>query len=161
MDTQFDKFLQIGIIVKDADAAIKHWERFGMGPWRVNTFDSEGFSDFLLDGKPGKLVMKCAFCNAWGFEIELIEPISDSAYKTWLDAHGPGMHHIAVITKDHFNDVVKDYQEYTGKELWIHGQEKNIGMNFAYMDLIKELGIFVEIYDEDKKGGIPADFKVE
>jgi methylmalonyl-CoA/ethylmalonyl-CoA epimerase len=30
------------------------------------------------------------------------------------------------------------------------------GMEFAYLDLIKELGLFVEIYNEDKKGGLEA-----
>ena len=31
-------------------------------------------------------------------EIELIEPIGDSAFKTWLEQHGPGIHHIAAVT---------------------------------------------------------------
>ena len=29
-------------------------------------------------------------------------------------------------------------------------------MEFAYLDLVKELGIFVEIYNEEREGGLPA-----
>jgi methylmalonyl-CoA/ethylmalonyl-CoA epimerase len=161
MDTQFAKFLQIGIIVEDVDATVKHWEEYGIGPWRVGTLDTDSFPDFHMDGKPDRLIMRTAFCDVYGFEIELIQPISDSAYKRWLSEHGQGMHHIAVITKDKFGKVIDDYKKSTGKDLWIWGKEDTIGMNFAYMDLVKELGLMVEIYDEDKKGGIPADFKVK
>jgi len=29
-------------------------------------------------------------------------------------------------------------------------------MEFAYLDLVKELGLFLEIYNEDKTGGLEA-----
>ncbi len=160
MDAQFSKFLQIGIIVRDAHAAAECWEKkFGIGPWTYGGVDSDAIPQLEIVGEPGKKIKTInAFCNCWGFELELIQPVSESPYKTWLDEHGPGIHHIAVITKDNFEKVISDYKEMTGKEPWIHCISKPIGMNFAYLDLTEQLGVFTEIYDEDKKGGIPADF---
>jgi len=162
MDTQFAKFLQIGIIVKDVEATVKKYEEeYGLGPWKIIEFGPKMFPKMLVDGKPGMLEMKNAFCNAYGFEIEVIQPVSESAYSKWLEEHGPGIHHIAVITRDKFKDVIDEHKRLTGKDPWIWCKEDNgkdgEGMEFAYLDLIKELGLFVEIYNEDKKGGLPAD----
>lgn len=157
MNTQFAKFLQIGIIVEDLDAAIKHYtEDFGFGPWRTGEIDSDQFPNLIVNGKKDKLHTRCAFCDAYGFEIELVQPISPSPYKTWLDEHGPGIHHIAVITRDPFDQVVAEHKRLTGKDPWLWCKEESIGMEFAYLDLSKELGMFVEIYNEDKTGGLEA-----
>ena len=157
MNTQFAKFLQIGIIVEDVDVATKRWnDEYGMGPWKILDIDSENFEDFQINGQPGKLHMRNAFCDAYGFEIELIQPISDSPYKEWLKEHGPGIHHIAVITRDPFDKVIEEHKKLTGKDPWIWCKEPSIGMEFAYLDLVKELGLFVEVYNEEKTGGLDA-----
>lgn len=151
MNAQFSKLLQIGIIVENVDEAVKNYEElFGMGPWRISMMDSAEFPELLVDGKPGDMKNRCAFCSIYGMEIELIEPQSDSAYKVWLDEHGPGIHHLAFITRDSFDDVMTKCREITGKEPWIHGQELSIGMDFAYVDLRKQLGIICELYNEDR-----------
>ena len=161
MNTQFAKLLQIGIIVEDVDAVSKRFEEnYGMGPWNTIEFGPKMFPKMLIDGEPGMLEMKASFCQAFGMEIELIQPVSESAYSKWLKEHGPGIHHIAVITRDNFKDVIAEHERLTGKQPWIWCKEDNgkdgEGMEFAYLDLIKELGIFVEIYNEDKKGGLEA-----
>ena len=151
MNAQFSKLFQIGIIVEDVEAAVKNYEElFGMGPWRLAAMDTDEFPEMLIDGKPGQLKNKCAFCNIYGMELELIQPISPSAYKTWLEEHGPGIHHIAVLTRDPFDKVLAQCREITGKEAWFHGEERNIGMDFAYVDLRKELGLICELYNEDR-----------
>jgi methylmalonyl-CoA/ethylmalonyl-CoA epimerase len=159
MEPQFKKLLQIGIIVDDVDKCVKNYEEhFGMGPWRITYMDKEHFPKLMADGKPTDMANKCAFCDAYGIELELIEPLAPSAYKTWLDEHGPGIHHIAVITKDSFGEVMDKCRELTGKDAWLHGQEPDIGMDFAYLDLTKQLGIFVEIYNEDRSTQPGHDF---
>ena len=117
MDTQFAKFLQIGIIVENVEETVKQYEKYGIGPWRISPLDSAEFPDFTMNGKKERLQTVMAFCDCWGFELELIQPVSDSPYKTWLEEH-------------------------------------------AYLDLHKELGLFLEIYNEDKKGGLDANFKL-
>lgn len=157
MDTQFAKFLQIGIIVEDVEAVTKRWnDDYGMGPWRICDINSNDFENFQVNGKPGEFHTINAFCNAYGFELEVIQPVADSPYMDWLKEHGPGIHHIAVITRDPFEKVIEDHKKLTGKDPWIVCKEPNIGMEFAYLDLIKELGIFVEIYNEEKTGGLDA-----
>lgn len=151
MNAQFKKLLQIGIIVEDVEAAVKNYEElFGIGPWRMGALDTEQFPEMLFDGKSVEMKTKCAFCSVYGMEIELIQPISPSAYKTWLDEHGPGIHHIAVLTRDPFDKFIDQYKEITGKDLWLRGEERNIGMDFAYVDLRKELGLICELYNEDR-----------
>lgn len=161
MDAQFSKLLQIGIIVEDVDAAVKRYEeQYGMGPWNRVDFGPGLFPKMLVNGKPGMVEGKFAFCKAYGMELELIEPVNDSPYKTWLKEHGPGIHHIAAVTRDSFHDVVSEHERLTGKKPWLWCKEdngkENEGMEFAYLDLTKELGLFVEIYNEERSGGHPA-----
>lgn len=151
MKPQFSKLLQIGIIVRDVDKCIKNYEeQFGIGPWRIAVMDKESFPKLTIDGKPGNIATKCAFCNAYGMELELIEPLTESAYKTWLDEHGPGIHHLAFITRDSFGEVLEQGRRLTGREAWIRGQEPDIGMDFAYLDLTETLGFIAEVYNEDR-----------
>ena len=160
MDTQFKKFLQIGIIVEDVEATIKHYEEYGVGPWRVAPFDIKDLPNFTMNGEHKRMHTIMAFCNIWGFELELIQPVSDSPYKTWLEEHGPGMHHIALITRDDFGKVLEEHKQLTGRDPWLWCREPEIGMEFAYLDLHKELGMFLEVYNEQKHGGLDANFKL-
>ena len=131
MNTQFAKFLQIGIIVENAEETIKHFEEdYGIGPWRVSPLDSNEFPDFSMNGKKERLQTIMCFCDCWGFEIEVIQPISDSPYKTWLEEHGPGMHHIALITRDKFEDVIAEHKKLTGRDPWLWCKDPQIGMEF-------------------------------
>ena len=116
MNTQFAKFLQIGIIVENAEEAVKQYEKYGIGPWRISPLDSAEFPDFTMNGKKERLQTVMAFCDCWGFELELIQPVSESPYKTWLEEHGPGMHHIALITRDEFGKVIAEHKELTGRD---------------------------------------------
>ncbi len=160
MEPKFTHLLQLGIIVEDVEKAIKHYEEFlGFGPWDILEFGPELFPKLLVDGKPGTLEIRCAFCQCFGMEIELIEPVSDGVYKTWLEEHGPGIHHIAVVTKDAFDKVIEDAKERFGTDPWIWCKEDNgkagEGMEFAYLNLAKEMGLYVEIYNETRSGGSP------
>ena len=69
------------------------------------------------------------------------------------------MHHIALITRDSFTEVVEEHKKLTGRDPWLWCKDPQIGMEFAYLDLHKELGLFLEIYNEEKKGGLDANFK--
>jgi methylmalonyl-CoA/ethylmalonyl-CoA epimerase len=160
MNTQFAKFLQIGYIVENVEETIKHYEEYGIGPWRVSPLDSAEFPDFTMNGKRERLQTIMAFCDCWGFELELIQPISDSPYMDWLKEHGSGMHHIALITRDSFEEVLAEHKEKTGRDPWLWCKDPKIGMEFAYLDLAKELGMFLEVYNEEKHGGLPADFRL-
>lgn len=153
-DSQFRKMLQIGIIVRNVDAAVKAYEeKYGFGPWKIETLSNRipPFIEMTLNGEYEDFEIKTAFCNCFGMEFELIEPISDSVYKTWLKEHGPGIHHLAFLTKKEYKDLLKDHQEETGKKPWIRGECPTIGMDFSYLDFREELGFIAEVYGMDKE----------
>ena len=101
MQPEFKQLLQIGMIVRDVDKAVRYYEDvLGMGPWTVSFMrgDEPPMEDLTVDGKPMPcIVSKLAFLNAYGIELELIEPIADTPFKQWLEEHGPGIHHIAAV----------------------------------------------------------------
>ena len=159
MEAKFSKLLQLGIIVDDVDKCVKNFEElYGIGPWKIVMMDRNTFPKLTVNGEPSDMANKCAFCNAYGLELELIEPLTESPYKDWLDEHGPGIHHIAVITKDKFDDVLEHHKKVTGEGPWLRGQEPDIGMDFAYLDLTKVLGMFIEVYNEDRSTQPGHDF---
>lgn len=160
METQLQRLLQIGVLVENVESAVRRFEEdFGFGPWNIVHFGPEMFPNLIVDGKPGKLEQKLAFCKAFGMEIELVEPISEGPYLEWIREHGPGIHHLAVITRDPFAQVVAEHERMTGKKPWIWCRDGDAapgeGMEFAYLDLRKEIGLILEIYNEQRSGGIP------
>ena len=166
MEPEFKRLMQIGIIVRNVEEAVKNYEAMGMGPWDVNYMrnDEPPFEDMTLDGKeiPEKgPIMKTAMMTAYGLEIELIEPIADNAYKEWLDTHGPGLHHVAMDLKSDYFKVLETCKEKTGKEPWIRGQGVHGMMDFSYLDLREELGLIVECYKSLQPGkpALPYDMK--
>ena len=155
MATKFPVLLQIGIIVRDRDKAVENWEKLGFKMREVGVLSGENppLDDLTIDGvKTPVTVSKTAFFNCHGMEIELIEPIIDSPYKKWLDEHGPGIHHIAVVTEDNYDDVLAQYKEEKGSEPWVRGIGMGGLMDFSYLDLREELGIFAEIYRNIQPG---------
>ena len=151
MEAYFKKFVQIGILVNDLDEAIRNFkEKFGIGPWKKQSLNPALFPGMTVDGKPSDLKNECAFCEAYGMEWELIQPISDSPYKEWLDKHGPGIQHLSLIPRESFDDTLDDVKQTTGKELWLRGRCPEVGMDFAYLDLKNELGFLLEIHNEDR-----------
>ncbi len=164
MATKFPILLQIGIIVRDRDKAVAGWEKLGFKMREVGGMSGEQppFDDLTIDGKRrAELVSKTAFFNCYGMEIELIEPVADTPYKKWLDEHGPGIHHIAVITEDSYDKVLEDYKAEKGEDPWIRGVAMGGMMDFSYLDLREDLGIIAEIYRNILPGrpGIPYEYE--
>lgn len=151
MRPEFKRLMQIGIIVRNVDEAVKNYEEFGMGPWDRTTLrnDVPPFEDIKFNGKeiPEKgIIMKTATLACFGTEIELIEPVADTVYKEWLIKHGPGVHHIAFDTKTENSELLNKCKEKTGRDPWIKGTGIGGLMDFSYIDLREELGLIVECY---------------
>jgi hypothetical protein len=101
MSRIFGKVRQMGYVVCDIEAAMKHWaEVLGVGPWvytkKIIT------TDFRYNGKPYDLDMSIAVANSGDIQIELIQQRSDtpSMYRDFLQAHGEGFHHMSAWTTD-------------------------------------------------------------
>jgi catechol 2,3-dioxygenase-like lactoylglutathione lyase family enzyme len=127
---------QIAIVVKDMDDALESYHRIlGWGPWNVYEHTPPSLHDTYVRGEPVEYTMLGAECHVGPVDVELLQPLDGpSIYKEWLDEHGEGMHHIAVMrhtpeeseeTMRHFNGL--------GAEVLMEGR---IGesIHFYYLD---------------------------
>ena len=127
---------QIAIVVNDMDDALEKYHRvLGWGPWNVYEHTPPSLHDTYVRGKPVEYTMLGAECHVGPVDVELLQPLDGpSIYKEWLEEHGEGMHHIAVMrhtpeesaeTMRHFNGL--------GAEVLMEGR---IGesIHFYYLD---------------------------
>jgi methylmalonyl-CoA/ethylmalonyl-CoA epimerase len=127
---------QIAIVVNDIDDALEKYTRIlGWGPWNVYEHAPPSLHDTYLHGEATEYTMIGAEAHVGAIDVELIQPVEGpSIYKEWLDEHGEGMHHIAVMrhtpeeseeTMRHFNGL--------GAEVLMEGR---IGesIHFYYLD---------------------------
>lgn len=168
MEPVLNRLMQIGIIVRNVDEAVKRYEQMGMGPWEITVMDNSCplFDDLTFDGSPITSkgpIMKTAMLTCYGLELELIEPIADTAYKRWLDEHGPGIHHLAFDIKEDYEKTLENCEKETGKKPWVRGQGIHGLMDFSYLDLREELGLIIECYKalQPGKPALPYDTKGE
>src|SRR5688572_15422751 len=102
---QFPKLVkditQVAIVVRDLDAAMEHYSRLGVGPWRVYTYAPPRMTDTRLRGVPTPFSMKLALAWTNDMNWELIQPLDGpSIYWEFLRDHGEGIHHINVDCGD-------------------------------------------------------------
>lgn len=141
----FGQFLQIGIVVQNVDVAIKEYEKFGIGPWEFVDFNGKHIPGFTEYGEPGNLEFKGAMCQFSGFEIELIQPVSEGIFTEWLREHGPGVHHLAFVPKEGFDGFVQEFKG-NGNHTIIEALFGDGNHGFTYLDTFKQLGFYSEIH---------------
>jgi catechol 2,3-dioxygenase-like lactoylglutathione lyase family enzyme len=90
---------QIAIVVNDIDEALERYHRIlGWGPWNVYEHKPPSLHDTYVRGKAVDYTMIGAEAHVGAIDVELLQPVEGpSIYKEWLDEHGEGMHHIAVM----------------------------------------------------------------
>jgi catechol 2,3-dioxygenase-like lactoylglutathione lyase family enzyme len=85
-------------------------------------------------GKPADYVAHVSLSYAGDTQLELIEPVrGESIYTEFLDASGPGLHHVAIEADDHdhFDTMLVD-AERDGASVVCRGTMPG-GMSFAYL----------------------------
>jgi len=146
MSRVFGKVCQNGYVVRDIEAAMKHWiDVMGVGPWfYIEDVKTDWFKH---RGAPSDVKMSIALANSGDLQIELIQQRNDapSMYKEFLDAGLEGLQHMSYWTHD--------YQELYDRALslgYVVGHEGAIGGEkgrFAYFDTQAHPGTVVEISD--------------
>ena len=101
--------------------------------------------DTFLHGVPASYTMTGAETHVGPIVVELLAPgEGPSIYKEWLDAHGEGLHHIAVMrpsreeaaaTCDHFRKL--------GADVLMEGRLGET-IHFLYMDTEPMLKVIIE-----------------
>jgi Glyoxalase/Bleomycin resistance protein/Dioxygenase superfamily len=97
MSRLFGNIEQLGIVVRDADAAMTEWaQRLGVGPFYV--FRNCVFENFKYRGKASPTpTLTLGFANSGNLQIEVIQQHNDvpSAYKDFLADGHEGMQHVS------------------------------------------------------------------
>lgn len=146
MSRIFGKVCQNGYVVRDIEAAMKHWiDVMGVGPWFY--IEDVKTDWFTCRGKVSDVKMSIALANSGDLQIELIQQRNDalSLYKEFLDAGFEGLQHMSYWTHD--------YQALYDRALslgYVIGHEGCIGGEkgrFAYFDTQAHPGTIVEISD--------------
>lgn len=149
MASVFKQLGQISMVVEDVMETAKIWnDEYGIGPWGFLHFTEENMTSMSVHGKNVPYAMDIALCNMHpNIEIELIAPKDDrSIYAEFLREHGPGIHHIAFVTPHGTFNVAKEMLERKGIE-HAQGGKDPMGQEFAYYNLCKQLGCFIELND--------------
>ena len=100
MSRLFGDLRQNGFVVRDIEAAMRHWTRvLGVGPWFY--FERAPITDFRYDGRPSDVAVSIALANSGPLQIELIQQRNDapSSYLDFLRAGHEGLQHVAFWTE--------------------------------------------------------------
>jgi hypothetical protein len=100
MSRVFGEVRQNGYVVRDIEAAMRHWtEVLGVGPFFY--FERVPMQDFRYRGRPSEIEVSIALANSGALQIELIQQRNDAAssYRDFLGAGHEGLQHIAYWTE--------------------------------------------------------------
>jgi hypothetical protein len=96
----FGEIRQNGFVVRDIEAAMRHWvEVLGVGPWFY--LERAPITTFHYRGQPSPIEVSIALANSGSLQIELIEQRNDapSSYLDFLREVGQGLQHVAFWTE--------------------------------------------------------------
>jgi methylmalonyl-CoA/ethylmalonyl-CoA epimerase len=138
---------QIAVVVKDIDEALERYHRvLGWGPWNVYEHKPPALHHTYLRGVPTDFSMIGAETHVGPIVVELLQPLDGpSIYKEWLDEHGEGLHHIAVMrpTPKESEQTRRHFLDEAGAEILMEGR---IGetIHFYYLDTEPALKVIFE-----------------
>jgi len=138
---------QLGFVVPDVEAAMRHWiDTFGVGPFVcMERGTAQPAPVTYLRGKPTVVELKLAFGFLGGTQIELIEQTNDapSPYRSFLDAGREGLQHLGYWVEDH-NAACKRVEAAGYKrdyEILVTGQDQPI----IYYQSPASIGVMLEL----------------
>lgn len=102
MSRIYGEVRQLGYVVADIEAAMRHWiEMFGVGPWFY--VDRLPLTSFHYRGKPCMPHVSIALANSGRAQIELIQQRCDtpSMYRDFLAGGPEGLQHVSTWPIDY------------------------------------------------------------
>lgn len=142
-----DKVTQVGIIVRDIEAAARAWsEILGQPMPEIQVTGPVEATQAEYQGESTSARAKLAFFHLGQVDLELIEPVGGpSTWKDQLDRHGNSLHHIAFEVKGMKEKVA--YLDSQGLPLVQRGEYT--GGRYAYVDGAAQLGSVLELLEND------------
>jgi 4-hydroxyphenylpyruvate dioxygenase-like putative hemolysin len=150
LDPGMEKVIQIAIVVKDIEAAAKHWaELLGKPVPEIRTTRPGNEVKVIYRGKPSNGQVKLTFFVLGQVVIELLEPISEgTSWQEFMDEKGEGVQHIGFKVVD----AVKASQalEEAGYPVFHQGRYDSDDGTYIYHDTQDALGVVVELLHSDE-----------
>lgn len=146
MSRFFGNVCQNGYVVRDIEAALKHWtEVLGIGPFYY--IDRVQCDWFTYKGEPSPVEMSIALGNTGDLQIELIQQRNDapSMYMDFLNAGREGLQHMSYWTRDYQADY--DRAIAAGFKVGHEGQIGGPQGRFVYFDTETHPGTVIEMSD--------------
>lgn len=146
MSRFFGKVCQNGYVVRDIEAALKHWtEVMGVGPFYY--IDRVKCGWFTYRGEPSPVEMSIALGNTGDLQIELIQQRNDapSMYMDFLNAGNEGLQHMSWWTTDY--QAQYDRAIAAGFKVGHEGQIGGPQGRFVYFDTETHPGTVIEMSD--------------
>ena len=97
----FGKIIQTAYVVRDIEAAMRHWTGLmGVGPWFYR--EKAPLETFTYGGRPSGLEMSIALGYDGDMQFELIQQRNDapSVYRDFLETFGEGQQHLGFRVDD-------------------------------------------------------------
>jgi len=137
---------QVAAVVHDLERSLEAYHRaLGWGPWQVYEHKPPALHHTEYRGRPVEYTMLGAEVQAGPIVFELLQPLSGpSIYRDWLEQHGEGLHHLAVMRHTaEESEAVKARFAGFGAEVLMSGR---IGetIEFHYLDTEPMLKVIVE-----------------
>ncbi len=139
---------QVAIVTDDIEAAAAHWaEALGVAVPTANWTDIREKAHTEYRGGPTEARARLAFFDLGGqVRLELIEPDEHpSTWREFLDAHGPGLHHIAFNVQG-MGEVLACLEAH---DIPLVQKGDYTGGRYAYVDAEGPLGCILELLEND------------
>lgn len=146
MSRIFGKVRQNGYVVRDIEAAMRHWTQvLGVGPFYYIARVQMDW--FRYRGEASDAEVSIALANSGALQIELIQQRNDapSMYRDFLKSGREGLQHMSYWTTTYHDD----FERYLSLGFRI-GQEGQIGGphgRFVYFDTETHPGTVIEVSD--------------
>lgn len=137
--------IQVAWVVRDLDALeALLTDQFGVRSWVRMDGIRFGPDSCTYRGAPADFTADISLSYAGDLQLEIIRPVTgESIYTEFLDAAGPGLHHVCFETDD-LDDAVAGAEE-AGLEVVQRGSMAGGLMEFAYVEAAAAGAPYVEL----------------
>jgi Glyoxalase/Bleomycin resistance protein/Dioxygenase superfamily len=142
MSLLFGEIRQLGYVVRDIEAAMRHWSgTLGVGPWFY--LERMPVTNFRYRGQPSAAQFAVALANSGGTQLELIQPRDDhpSMYRDFLRSGRDGLQHVSTWPVDYAGTIAR--AEAAGLSIGQSGESSR--GPFAYFETETHGGSVMEI----------------
>ncbi len=138
---------QIGMIVKDIDAAVQFYKRF-FGVNQIVAFDVPD-AHCELKGKPCTYDMKMGFTMLGDLQVEFIQEVKGpSPYSEFIARHTEGIQHLGYYV----DDLDAELASITAAGIGVYAQGELLGTRWAYLDTgTSGGGVIQELLEKHKR----------